>query len=66
MYVGTRAPQTTDQWIYNTAKRKYTTNAKFYHALEHPHKYIRKYRDAKGNWRYVYPKDTPAKFLKAT
>jgi len=49
-------PQTTDQWVYNTAKRKYMQNREFYNTLEKPHKYIRKYKGVDGEWKYEYPK----------
>lgn len=54
--IGLKDPQTTDQWVYSTAKRKYLQNKSFYDTLEQKHKYIRKYRDKKGNIRYEYQK----------
>ena len=56
--VGLHDAQTTDQWIYNTAGRKYKQNKSFYDTLAEKHKYIRKYRDKNGKIRYEYPKQS--------
>ena len=55
--VGKKAPQTTDEWMYGVAGQKRTTSKQFYGAMRKPHKYIKKYRTASGEIRYVYPKD---------
>ncbi len=55
--LGKKAPQTTDEWMYGVAGQKRTTSKQFYGAMQKPHKYIRKYRTASGEIRYVYPKD---------
>lgn len=54
--VGRTAPQTTDEWMYNVAGRKYDTSRQFYDVLHKPTKYIRKEPDGKGGYRYVYNK----------
>jgi superfamily II DNA or RNA helicase len=55
--LGKKAPKTTDQWVYDVAKRKYMQNKDFYETIKAPHKYIKKYRDSRtGRWRYEYPK----------
>ena len=51
------AMQTTDQWMYSTAERKFKQNSELYGALKEPNKYIRKWRDPRTReWRYEYPK----------
>jgi SNF2 family DNA or RNA helicase len=58
--VGRKAPRTTDEWMYNVAGRKHKTTKQFYDVIKQPHKYLRKYVDAKGNVRYEYKKAAPA------
>ncbi len=48
---------TTDQWMYRVAGEKYGKTEKFYAALREPYKYISRYKDASGAWKYVYPKE---------
>jgi len=49
--------RTTDQWVYDTARRKYMQNQEFYQTIQKPTKYIRKFKDPMtGKWRYEYPK----------
>ena len=62
--IGRKAPRTTDQWMYATAKRKHQQNKELYETLEKPHKYIRKYRTADGKVRYEYPKERKGFFTK--
>ena len=52
--VGRTAPQTTDEWMYNVAGRKFNTSRQFYDVLHTPTKYIRKEPDGRGGIRYVY------------
>ena len=55
---GKKAPRTTDQWMYDVARRKYTQNKDFYDTLEKPHKYISKQRHpTTGKWVYKYPRE---------
>jgi len=56
--------QTVDEWVYNTAGRKYKQNEELYSVLREPTKYVRKYRDRNGNWRYEYPKEQPIAAVK--
>lgn len=57
-----KPPQTTDEWMYNTAGRKHSANKAFRQVVHKPLKYVRKYRDPKtGKVRYVYPKDLQRK-----
>lgn len=60
--VGRTAPQTTDEWMYGVAGRKFDTNRQFYDVLHNPHKYIRKEPDGKGGVRYVYAKKPAGMF----
>lgn len=55
--MGKRTPQTTDEWMYSVAGQKRKTSKQFYGAMRKPHKYIKKYRTASGEMRYVYPKE---------
>jgi hypothetical protein len=48
---------TTDQWMYRVAGEKYGKTEKLYAALREPYKYISRYKDASGEWKYVYPKE---------
>ena len=56
--VGKKAPQTTDEWTYNVAGRKFQTARQFYDVLHKPHKYLRKEyytkRDGTRGVRYMY------------
>ena len=54
---GKKTPLTTDEWADAVARRKHDQSKQLYTALRQPHKYIRRYKTAKG-WRYVYPEDT--------
>ena len=54
--LGKSTPQTTDEWMYNVAGRKFGVTDRFYKAFREPHKYIRKYRGSDGKMRYIYPK----------
>ena len=54
-FMNKSTPQTTDQWVYSTARRKYMQNKELYTALEKPHLYSRKWVDASGKTRYEYP-----------
>lgn len=57
-----KPPQTTDEWMYNTAGRKHSANKSFTEIVHKPTKYVRKYRDPKtGKIRYVYPRDLQRK-----
>ena len=50
--------QTTDQWMYSTAERKFKQNKELYDTLKEPNKYVRRWKDPKTNqWRYEYPKE---------
>lgn len=54
--------RTVDEWMYNTAGRKFKANAKFKEIIHKPNKYVRKYKDPKtGETRYVYPEDLQVK-----
>lgn len=55
--LGKDPEQTTDQWVYSTAAKKYTTNKQFYEVLRKPNKYIRKEVRPDGGVRYVYPEE---------
>lgn len=55
--VGSEPPMTTDEWMYAVADRKRKKIDTVITSLSKPHKYIRKYRDADGDWRYVYPRE---------
>lgn len=71
--VGRKAPQTTDEWAYGVAGRKFQTARQFYDVLHKPHKYVRKEyytrRDGSRAVRYLYanqvsqPKGLFAKLL---
>lgn len=56
--LGKAAPQTTDEWAYNVAGRKFQTARQFYDVLHKPHKYLRKEyytkRDGSRGVRYMY------------
>jgi SNF2 family DNA or RNA helicase len=56
--VGRKTPQTTDEWAYGVAGRKFQTARQFYDVLHKPHKYIRKEyytkRDGSRAVRYLY------------
>ena len=54
--IGRKAPRTTDEWMYDTAGRKFNTNREFLNVLHKPFKYIRKEPDGKGGVRYIYAK----------
>lgn len=60
---GRKTPKTTDQWMYSVAKSKERQATKLETALRRPHKYIRKYQTAGGEWRYVYDKSAPTNQL---
>ena len=61
--MGKKTPQTTDQWVYSTAKRKHMQNREFYQTIAKPHKYVRKYVDPRtGKTKYEYPKKKPGFF----
>jgi hypothetical protein len=64
--IGNKAPQTTDEWMYNVAGRKYETNRQFYDVLHKPTKYIRKEqvvrKDGTLDTKYTYAKK-PSKGL---
>ena len=54
--------QSVDEWMYNTAGRKFRANEKFKEVIHKPTKYVRKYKDPKtGKTRYVYPEDLQTK-----
>jgi hypothetical protein len=55
--MGAQTPMTTDEWMWSVAKRKGDKTDKVMEVLKQPHKYIRKFRSASGEWRYVYPDD---------
>lgn len=55
-FLGKEAPQTTDEWMYGVAGRKFNQQKEFYTAFKKPTKYLYKYRNAKGEVQYVYPK----------
>ncbi len=60
--LGKETPQTTDEWMYGVAGRKFKQQKDFYTAFKQPTKYIYKYRDANsGEMRYVYPKQKKQK-----
>jgi superfamily II DNA or RNA helicase len=63
---GHRGQITTDQWAYNTARRKFTQNKEVYDTMSEPTKYVRKWKDNNGKWRYEYPKQSAFKRLKST
>jgi len=56
--LGKKTPQTTDEWAYNVAGRKFRTSRQFYDVLHKPHKYVRKEyytrRDGTRAVRYLY------------
>lgn len=58
--MGRATPQTTDEWAYNVAGRKFQTSRQFYNVLHEPHKYVRKEyytkRDGTRGVRYLYAK----------
>lgn len=54
---GKTQPRTTDQWMYDVARRKHTQNKDFYDTIRKPTKYISKRRHpVTGKWVYEYPK----------
>lgn len=53
--LGYSAPRTTDEWMYDVAAKKYTTNTQYYDVMRKPYKYIRKETAPNGSVRYVYP-----------
>tara|TARA_B100000131_G_scaffold166520_1_gene160990 strand:- start:12679 stop:14505 length:1827 start_codon:yes stop_codon:yes gene_type:complete len=54
--LGKTTPQTTDQWMYGVAGRKFEEQKRFYKHFKAPPKHLYKYRTASGEIRYVYPK----------
>lgn len=56
--LGKKTPQTTDEWAYNVAGRKFQTARQFYDVMHKPTKYIRKEyytrRDGTRAIRYTY------------
>jgi len=56
--MGRKTPRTTDQWMYATAGRKRRQTEEFYTTIKGPKKYIRRWRNEKGEWEYEYPKKT--------
>ena len=54
--IGRKSDQTTDEWMYNVAGNKYSTQSRFYSTFKEPAKHLYKYRDSNGKVRYVYPK----------
>ena len=68
---GRKAPTTTDEWINTVALQKHKLNTQLVSAFKQPvaagtnikpadvpkkpSKYIRRWKDAKGEWRYDYP-----------
>lgn len=67
--LGRTAPRTTDEWIYDVAAKKYTTNKQFYEVLRRPAKYLRKETttgsDGRTRVRYIYPREVPQPSLYA-
>jgi len=60
--MGKKTPQTTDEWMYGVAGRKFKQQKDFYTAFKKPTKFIYKYRDnTTGKMRYVYPKQKAPK-----
>ena len=55
--LGYKAPRTTDEWMYDVAAKKYTTNKQYYDVMRKPNKYIRKETAPNGTIRYVYPEE---------
>ena len=58
--IGRSAPLTTDQWMYDTAGRKFKQNKDFFDTMSHQDKYIRKYMGPNGQMRYEYPRKPPS------
>jgi len=60
---GRKAPRTTDQWMYGTAGRKRRQSEEFYTTIKEPTKYLRKWKNEKGEWEYEYPKKPGSRSL---